>query len=51
MLKILVYSMKQNGSYPQKYPQKILLPIFALLMAWAMHSILMDSRQGVDNFF
>lgn len=51
MMKILDYCVQKNASYPQMYPQKILLPLFALLMAWAMHSILMDSRQGVGNFF
>lgn len=42
--------MQQNASYPQMYPQKILLPIFALLVAWAMHTIQGDSRQGERLF-
>ena len=51
MLKTLVYGVQQNASYPQKYPQKNLLPIFALLMAWPLHNILGDFRQGEGAFF
>lgn len=51
MLKILAYCVQQNASYPQMYPQKILLPLFALLMAWAMHNIRGDFRQGERGFF
>lgn len=51
MLKILAYCVQQNASYPQMYPQKILLPLFALLMAWAMHTIQGDFRQGERAFF
>lgn len=51
MLKILIYVVQQNASYPQMYPQKILLPIFALLMAWPLHNIRGDFRQGERAFF
>ena len=51
MLKILAYCVQKNASYPQMYPQKILLPLFALLMAWAMHNIRGDFRQGERGFF
>lgn len=51
MLKILICIVQQNASYPQMYPQKILLPIFALLMAWPLHNIRGDFRQGEGLFF
>ena len=51
ILKILIYIVQQNASYPQMYPQKILLPIFALLMAWPLHNIRGDFRQGERAFF
>lgn len=51
MLKILAYCVQQNASYPQMYPQKILLPLFALLMAWAMHNIRGNVRQEEGLFF
>lgn len=51
ILKILICIVQQNASYPQMYPQKILLPIFALLMAWAMHNIRGNVRQEEGLFF
>lgn len=51
ILKILICIVQQNASYPQMYPQKILLPIFALLMAWPLHNIRGDFRQGERAFF
>ena len=50
MLKILICIVQQNASYPQMYPQKILLPIFALLMAWPLHNIRGISGKGRGFF-